>query len=204
MTMENPPKITVVHPDKEIVDATKLIDRFLKKNNIKIKYSVEINSKLSDAYGIFDPNDGNHTKITINPSLLINDPPTKPFSKRYSYDRTLHSVCVHEFAHMIDNKYNLIEDYKKKFKDKIILNHNSTSNRYEELVETLVLYLTNPYLLRHINKDVYLYWSSFYHSPTRVSKSAFIKAWSEWSVEVKADCIKRWKIRATKTKVFLL
>ena len=203
--MENQPKIVIIHPDKEIVDATKLIDRFLKKNNIKIKYSVEINSRMTDAYGIFDPNDGNHTKITINPSLLINDPPTRPFGKRFCYDRSLFGIIIHEAMHMIDNKFDLVKDYKKNNDiNKCILNINSKENAFENLAESLTLYVTNPYFLRHINKEVYQYWSSLFHSPTRVSKTSFIRAWKDWDKRLREECIKKYGIRCTKTKLFIL
>ena len=202
--MENQPKITVVHPEPDIIVATKIIDRFLRKNGIKLRYEILIKSDLKDAYGEFNPNDGEHNKITINPFLLSDDPPTKPHGFGFKYDRSLKTVILHEFCHLIDHKYNLIEEYKKNFPKKIILNINSSSNRFEELAECLCLFMTNPYLLRHINKEVYLYWSSLFHPPTRVSKSAFIKCWQGWDEAVKNECRSALKIRATKKNIFFL
>ena len=197
---KNQPKIVVESPEKDILDAIKLIDKFLQLNNITFKYSININHSL-DCHGVFYPEKEN--EICVNPSFLAKSSIREVHDKKYSMDYSLFGVSVHEFTHAFSEKHGLNEEYKKLFKEKTIINSNCLTYRFEELAELFSLYLVNPYFLKHIALEPYNFLKEKYISPTPTIKASFLGAWRKWGQAARHQCKSKWGIHAHGNKVFV-
>lgn len=160
----------------ERVNASKIL---MKSMKIRFKYDM----KSSGEYEDWKPN-----CLNINPKRC---------------DRTgewkLENILIHEFSHLLDNKFKILKSFKKRFTDNNIkLYLTSYAKRckdpIEELAEIIALYLKNPYLLKLISEDHYIFISKYFKSPTPCDKTYFDKQWEIYSNRHKKAIIKRYNI----------
>lgn len=185
------PKVKVVRLEKDLLRAIKLIDKFLSKNKIEIKYSITLDYSMQ-SFGQFNPSKKN--EISLNPSAFYDTKKELPHAKYYTTDFSLLAVAVHEFCHLLDEKMNLIKKYQETFPEKIIINKNSEVDRREELAEVLSLYILNPYLVKSINKNIFDFFKSLFESPTPNTMSYFVRKWESWPDKIKKLCNDNWGI----------
>lgn len=187
----NMPKVKVVRLEKDLLRAIKLIDKFLSRNNIDIKYSITLDYSMQ-SFGQFNPSKKN--EISLNPSAFYDTKKELPHAKYYSTDFSLLAVAVHEFCHLLDEKTNLLKRYQETFPEKIIINKNSEVDRREELAEVLALYILNPYLVKSINKNIFDFFKTLFESPTPNTMSYFVRKWESWPDKIKKLCNDNWGI----------
>lgn len=182
-------KIKVKKAPKQLMEAIRLIDKFCKKNDIAIDYSVELDYSLEDCYGCFG-NTINSFTVRINPSKIgdVSD------CKGYLEDYSLFGVVIHEMSHLFIKHLNLLKEYKKEFPEKLIINANSSLSNDEEFAEVFSLYLTNPYLLKNIDKHAFEFMKELFHSPTTCSKKKYDEIASKWKKEYVDKCFSKWNI----------
>lgn len=194
------PEIKVSELHVEIDKAIKIIDKLLKINKIKIKYSINMNFKMK-CYGEFNPE--NENEISINPTFSIEDSGSEINASYYSCDFSILGIAIHEIAHLLDQKFEISKEYRKSFPKQFILNHNSKKDRIEELAEILMLYILNPYLLKIINLEVFNFLKDYFISPSSCSKDYFCRKWSAWPKEIRDDCVNRWKISVKSGQILI-
>lgn len=198
--MATNPKIKIVGLEKDLVRAIKLIDRFLKINDIKIKYSISLDYNIKD-YGLFYQEE--KTNIVLNPKAFSDTSKEDPHAPYYSTDFSILAVAIHEFVHMLVFKYDLKDAYRKTFGEKFILNENSRKDWDEEMAEVGRLYFLNPYLLKIVNPKRYKYLRKLFQSPTPCTKSNFLKKWNKWPREIQELCSRQWGIEVLDDKIFI-
>ncbi len=195
------PKVKVIRLEKDLVRAIRLINKLLTLNDLHFKYSLNLDYK-SKNYGEFDPQKAND--IYLNPAAFYNTSKEDPHALYFSTDYSIYAVSIHEFSHLLDAKFNILDKYKIEFSDKLILNQNSESSRSEELAEVMSLYILNPYLLKLIDKSRYIFLRDIFISPTVCRKSNFISKWTNWPDKIKDLCAERWKICVSGDKILFL
>ena len=195
------PQIKVVNLEKDLIKAIRLIHKFLKANNLKIQYTLTLDYKL-ESYGIFWPNDKHN--ITINPAQFSDTSREEPHAPYYSTDFSIGAVLIHEFIHLLAEKYSLHESYKERFKDKrLILNENSKKDVHEEIAELGRLYFLNPYFLKLIDESRFNYLKELFESPSRNTKANFISKWRSWNPQIHQLCLEKWGIKVLGNRVFV-
>ncbi len=195
------PKVYIKTPPKEIQVAFKLIDKFLKLNKIVIPTFDLIIDCSIDSFGVFYPGT---TEIHVNIDLINNLEPERIHSRRYIDQYNLDGVVLHEFCHYFLDQYKnkLLDDFTEEFKEeKNFLNYNSSLSVEEYFVESLCIYLTNPFLLKLVEGFLFDFYSERFKSPTPCTKVFFIKTYDSWNDDVKNQLEKIWKIKCAKGKI---
>lgn len=185
------PEINLNGLPKELIKAFKIIGRLIEKNKINIKYKFTIDFEL-DCYGLFDPS--NKHEIRVNPYIFKNARYEEKNAMYYSSDYSILGVCVHEFAHLLDEHLKLLSDYIETFPEPNIISNNCEKGRREELAEVMSLYILNPFFLKKIFPDAYKYFRNVFISPTVNSEKSFITKYNKWPKEIKQDCKEKWGI----------
>lgn len=152
--------------------------------NLKIKFKYDLK-----ASGEFD--DRKPNSICVNPNRCDN---TGEFS--------FYLICIHEWAHLLDRKFKMLRQYKKDFLKKdnhLILTTYAKREREdsEELAEIIVLYMTNPYLLKLISQKHFDFVAGYFKSPIECTKEHFEKLFETYSQRYKKSIIKRFNIKIT-------
>lgn len=175
------PKVKIVHLQSDLTKAIRIIGKFFKLNDIKIKYTLVLDYKL-DSFGIFYPN--KKFEITINPSQFHDTSLEETHQLYYSTDFSITSVAIHEMSHLLDQHFGILDLYKKKFKDKLILNENSERDKAEEVAEIFRLFFLNPFFLKLISPDRYDFFKELFQSPSSCTKRNFISKWKTWNPQI--------------------
>lgn len=194
------PKIKVIRLEKDLVKAIRLIDKLLSKNDFNFKYLLNLDYKMKD-FGQFDPQEAN--SIYINPAAFYDTKKELPHAKYFTTDFSIFAVSIHEFSHLLDAKLNILDKYKVKFPERLILNDNSQTDRREELAEIMSLYILNPYMLRLIDKPRYNFMRTIFLSPTPCLKTDFIVKWNRWSDRIRELCFRRWGFKVSGGKIIV-
>lgn len=134
---------------------------------------------------------GHYNEIYVNPgNCTVSE---KQFG--YTDDYCLRSTIIHEFCHYLDKKRKIFKQYETHFpEDSLYLNTDSKEDILEEICEIMVLYVNNPYLLKHINAERYYFMTKIFESPTECSARKFIAMWKKWTLSVRKKCRKKWGI----------
>ncbi len=198
----------VIHVRKywEIDQAFKFIEKVKEYNDFSFIDNLELvlDYSLDEAgYYLFSNLDRKNLKKKIK--LFVNpDCCMKTILTGYSEDDSLVAAIVHEFCHFLDNKLKISQRYEKTFDTNLHLNIYSKENLLEELAEVMYLYITNPYLLKHISKERYEFLATFFVSPTECSARKFVSIWKKWPRQVKKKCRLKWGITASNNSVKIL
>jgi predicted SprT family Zn-dependent metalloprotease len=167
---------------EEIKSALVKIKKFKKINNIRFNPKIVIDYKIDSAGFMYFDFAGK--AIYLNPKICKDKTKhTRIIADGYIDSYTIYSVIMHEFSHYMD----LFFDIKKDFMDisRTIINSNAKQSRSEEIAEVLTLFIINPYILKIINKECYIFIKSIFKSPTPCSKKEFIKIYNSWTDKIK-------------------
>jgi hypothetical protein len=91
--------------------------------------------------------------------------------------------------------------YRAEFKEKLILNDYCQDMWCEEMAEVLMLYITNPYLLKHIDEDRFEFFKTLFKSPTNCTEATFKAKYKAWSKEIRKVCRSLWGIHVYKNQI---
>jgi len=184
-------EIKVLHEER-LDNAIKLINRLVKYNAFDLHLEIILDYKLADmgCYYLDRP-----YKIFINP-----DECTESNRLGFTDDPSVFGVAIHEFCHFLHHirVKNILRLYKCEFPEPFIINDNCLINREEELIEIMSLYITNPYLLNHINFKCHAFFKSQFNSPSPLSTSHFVKCYQTWNAKLQRRCRTKWKLGVTK------
>jgi hypothetical protein len=165
----------------EMRHASSLIKKCIKINKLHIK-SVKINLDFNHynrrELGHYFYNSLNKYQVTIYPfnCAPYNSDIEQGVISSFN-DYSLFNAIIHEFSHMLlETKYkSLFNSYKHETRGRsIVINSNSSTNKLEECVEVITLYIINPYLLKLISNKAFLFCKQCFNSPTKVSKKNFV------------------------------
>jgi hypothetical protein len=151
-------KIKIKSYPKEIhpfIIFVKKLYKINKWNDID-KLEIILDYQAKNVAGYYFPNQKN--KLYINPTLCISHVLNTEFSEPI--------ILIHELAHLLDNHFNMFQDWSQKFPQTII-NHNSGRNRTEELAELLTVYLINHKSLKQLNNNMYKYFRNMIKPPNK-------------------------------------
>ncbi len=158
----------------------------LKLKGLKIAFKYDMRS--SGEFDIEIPN-----KISINPNRCDS-----------KGDFSFFLICVHEFSHLLDQKYKMVNSFKKEFEDKRLplTNYAKTkTTRDEELAEIISLYLRNPYLLKLISERHYEFVSRFFNSPTKNDENTFLTIYETYSPRYRKATEKKYGFSVSGNKI---
>lgn len=196
---EMPNQVLITEIPKDIRKALTTINKFLSKNKLKITFKINIDYSL-DSYGLYDPN--KRFEFNVNPDQFHHYPKSESLNAAaFTYDRTLRGVCIHEFCHLLDEQIGLEKMYRDEFKEKLILNNYCKELWCEELAEVLMLFINNPFLLKHIDEDRFEFFQSLFSSPTPCTENSFKTKFRAWPKDIKRVCKERWGIWVYKNQV---
>lgn len=187
----------------ESYQAIKLIERLLRINNI--------NRVLRIAYD-FECNDGGYyyplmktDTIFVNPDNCYNireykeddDRPENMFYPGYCCDNTIFGTILHEFAHFLCFQVykNIIDEYKKEFpKKRLFLSAYSNTDVDEEIANLILLYISNPYLLKLVSDKHYKFLKRFFISPLATSAPTCFNIYQKFPIHIKGELKSKWGI----------
>lgn len=190
--------IKIHTPPKDIQEFSKVTSKFKKINNIDFEINIVLNYSLKDEDDV--PIKGEYPVDEVN-NIYIN--PTECLSSNedifgFTYQEDLMSVCIHEFCHYLTYQHYLtiISDFKQQFStDRLYLNSYSNTGEYEEeLVESMVMYILNPYLLKLISCKHWKFFKTYFKSPTASTCKKLYEYYKNWKSEVKEELKNKWKI----------
>lgn len=184
--------------NKEIDLAVELIDKFKRINKDNFRFNINIDYDIKDC-GYYESGSG----IVINPGLM-----SKPFFS-YGSPLTLQTnittLVLHEFGHFLDSRYKIelkYLDYCEKHATLPITPYAQYDNLlYEEIAEILQLFMSNPYLLKLVDKKRYNWFRKFFKSPTPCTEKEFIKIWNTWNFKTKNECAHSYSVSVHDGKV---
>jgi len=194
-----PTELRIIAPDNSTHVAMTLIDRFEEINNYEFNLNILFDYTLNDL-GEFDPIQPD--TIWINPSLCktINESKSEmldPFCTGYVRDFTTTGVILHEFCHYAT--YNCLSAmriaYMFRFPtNRLCLSEYANNCVEDELAEAMVIYITNPYLLKLLAPDRWTFFKKHFKSPTPTSTLQCYKSYMKFPVGVKEELKERWGI----------
>jgi len=176
----------VVYKNNEEIDkAIEVIDKFKKINNDNFRFEIHLDYEIDDI-GHYEIG----RKIVINPSLI-----SKPFFDYgfpLSLQTNLTTLVLHEFGHYLDERHKIEIKYLKyceEFGRLAITPYTQEEPLLcEEVAEIIQLYLTNPFILKTVDKKRYNWFRKFFKSPTPCTNKRFIKYWMLWNKQTKDEC----------------
>jgi len=184
-------KVLLYKIGREITSSIKLIEQFQEINKTNTKIKVKIDYDTPDAGYYYDSEPNN---LYVNPSHCNFN--VDCISIGYTESRHILSTIIHEFAHLLDHKYEILYKYEifTEQYGNCLINDYCETNLFEEIAELIVLYITNPYLLYVISIKHYNFFKQLFKSPTSCGPKTFIKIRKKWDDEIKQECCDRWGI----------
>lgn len=185
---------------EEIKLALKTIKEFTKLNGIKLTPEIKIDYKLDSAGCTYWNWDGK--SIYINPKICKTQSKHKghyDLGHLNSYDLT--SICLHEFGHLLMEKFGIHKDFIKT--SPTIVNSNAAQSRLEEFAEIFTIFITNPYFLKILNEDCLNFLKERFKSPTSCSKKYFMKIYATWDDSLKKRTKDTLGIHVEKRKIIV-
>jgi hypothetical protein len=154
--------------DRFIEFAEKVItlNKKLKLKQLKITFKYDMRS-----HGEF--NDDEPNKIKLNPERC-----------EHTGEWSLFLIAMHEFSHLIDDRFKMLSFYEKEFEEeqyRLPLTTYSKTSVEEELAEVISAYLLYPYFLKSISAKHYNFIKRFIKSPKECTKKEFMKDYERWS-----------------------
>ena len=196
--MENV-KIELLNEGEDLKKVKKLINKFQEKNNLNFKITILIDWNTKNV-GYFFYGE-RKKKIYVNPKQCEFNEKTFGYTDDYSMTGTL----IHEFAHCLDEMYEIHGEYISYVQQngRLILNkYVRESDLGEEVAELVCLYINNPYFLKLIDPDRYKWIKNFFKTPTTCSLKKFLKIREDWSNSIKKLCWKEWGIKTLKQNIY--
>jgi len=172
-------KVSIHSYGRGITKGLKLIDRFKQINNLQFDLEIKLDFQEPDlGYFNYDPKE---KVIFINP-IRCSNKPKKNDMEGNPKDNSIHATICHEFGHFLDLKLRLLAEYRKKdFTLKsLIMTKWGKKHVIEELADLITLYLTNPYCLKLIDKERFMWIKSKFKSPSPCGKKFFINCFCGW------------------------
>jgi len=180
-------------------EAIELLEKIQVLNEFEFmdELTIVLDYSIADAgYYSYDAKDkrdfgGEYDEVYANPNNCSIG------NKQYGYtdDCCLKSTIIHEFCHYLDRRMKIRQAYEKAFPlTSLFLNSDSKDCVLEEICEIMVLYVTNPYLLKHIGKERFQFISEYFISPTECTARKFAQIWKTWPVAVRKKCRIKWEI----------
>lgn len=182
-------KITIeVENNKQLDKFIELVDSFENINSKKmtmrsLKIRFKYDMKSSGEFWDSRPN-----SLTINPTRCDK-----------TGEWSFFNILVHEFSHLIDNKFKICPHYVTKFSDKKSKLHLTNyakrcKDPVEELAEIISLYLRNPYLLKLISMSHYTFISRFFKPTVPCNHDYFLSQYELCSPRYKKTLTKKYGI----------
>lgn len=191
--------VKVLYYKGEGIDkGAEIVKEFEKINNVLFKFEICLDFDIEEL-GLFN---FNNNYILINPTLA---PKMDLFDYGYPLCQDMTTVILHEFGHYLDS----IFDIENSYKDFCIDNGRCYITPYvsetdllcEEIAELILLYISNPYLLKTIDKDRFNFFKKYFKTPTPVTEKSFIKIWNGWGKNTQNECFHRYGLKCTKNKI---
>lgn len=189
--------------DETFNEATRLIEKFRNKNTIPFDKLIIKFDFQADSFGyyIFDEIKKSCV-IYVNPKRCIRQ--SLILSKGYYKhpdDVSLLNIIIHEFCHFVEHFYDLENEYKSE--DFIIKNLNVSEYARvegEELIELMVMYILNPYLLKIVNEERFVWLKKRFKPVNACTKNNFFKIYKQWEPESKRIIKKKFNLTIIETK----
>ena len=168
----------------------KLLEKFNKKNNIKLnKFCVNVYFENDNTMGYYRyESNKKECIIYLNFETCL---ATKEKTRYYPNDRKMESVVLHEYCHFLDDIFKINESYNqqefKKYKIKYL-------DITEEIAELLNLYIINPYFLKIYDIHRYKFFNNLFKSPTTCSKKEFFGIYNSWKPFTKSKFKKKYNL----------
>ena len=183
--------------------AIALIDKILVKNNI--------NRNVKISYDFMTESAGYHYIAHTIDTIYINPDNCKSLKTydiddggkenlhypAYTLDNTIFGTVLHEFSHLLHCQIfkTMSNDYLKEFPNKrLFLNWYSNNEIDDELANIMVLYITNPYLLKLISNQHFKYMKRYFKSPVSATKYRCGELYKRFPIHIKNDLKNRWGI----------
>ncbi len=191
---------------EELNSTLKIIKKFIRINKLSVKPKIIVTYTI-DTLGCFYFN-WDEKSIYINPKLsrLEYKKPRGIYAHGYINSCKMSDVIIHEFGHLIDEKLEINKDFENV--QSINLNKYSLPNKTECFAEAFILYITNPFLLKILHKNTYMFMKSKFKSPTSCSKKYFLSIYAQWNKKIKAHAenklglvVLNGKIKYNKAKI---
>jgi len=200
-------QLKIYDPPTQIKIAISLIETIKKKNKFtydltllldyNLKYEGQI---LSGLYLSTEPN-----CIRLNPSACDDKA-----SFTYTEDDTMFGVIIHEFSHFLSMTYfvDFQKDYLEAFPENrfLVTTYDAANEDYdEEIAEIMSLYIRNPFLLKQISEQHYIFFKSWFTSPTSCTIRQFMIAYNKMPVDLKNELRTKWGVvvNHAERKVFI-
>ena len=171
--------------NKEIDKAISIIDKFKKINDTNFRFEIHLDYDIEDC-GHYEFG----KQIVINPSLISK--PLFDFGFPLSLQTNLTTLVLHEFGHFLDERFKIETkylDYCNEHGRLAITPYTSESEILcEEVAEIIQTYLTNPFILKSVDKKRYNWFKKFFKSPSPCTEKSFIKIWDSWNEHTRNEC----------------
>jgi hypothetical protein len=190
--------VFLLNVEDDVKEAIRIIEKFQEINNLNYNIRIFYDYTLNDEYGFYEF-DGKSSKVSniyINPIKCYTEPVEMRMRTGFIDDYTILSTILHEFGHLLDFKYDISEKYDSQNFKPIELGEYAKSNIIEEFAELMVLYLTNPYFLKMIDKERYNFLRSIFKSPSPCSKKRFLTLYNSWHDNTRIECSVKFGICA--------
>jgi hypothetical protein len=207
-------EIAIEKLHQETYMALHLIEILLVKN--------KINRVLRLCYDFTAVNEGGYyyplirtNTIFVNPDNCINmareykdedDSKENIFYFGYTCDKSIFGAVLHEFSHFLCYQVykTLVDDYKREFPNKrLMLDNYSNSGLEEELANIMMLYISNPYLLKLVDERHFKFLKGYFKSPVSSSNNSCFHIYEKFPMHVKNNLKEKWNIIYNyKTKKF--
>jgi len=170
--------------------AYRLIERFQKRNLLSFKVEIKFNFNSKFLGFVRVDKHPEDTNIYINP---LNFDENDPVRIGHPEDYSLFSVLIHEYAHLINHKTDLIKQYRKAgFSNQhCYLTPQSSDNYDEELADILCIYIINPYCLGLIDNERFEWVKERFHSPNQCSEKRFYTYFHSWDKKTRDRFVKK-------------
>jgi len=196
--MKDQISIEVYKIGPQFATLNRMINRFRKINKFRIIKKILLDFEYTElAYmhrGDFN--------LYLNPIKCENK---KGEMLGHPEDEGLISSLLHEFGHLLNDKFNLIEEYPTIMweKENCFLSHQSKENHDEELANLISLYMTNPFCLKLISEERYDWLKTKFTSPTPATQHKFVTLYKKWGFDARKNILKKWGIKVLKTKIYV-
>lgn len=172
--------VSILNPQEEFLMVMAIIEKFKTINNLNFNLEIVEDFHIPELGCVYPFNQPNNKKqpysykLYVNPNNCETSTDDSSHALGFIQDLSMFGVALHEFSHLICfNIYpDLIKQYETIFAvDRLVLNeYSNVGGSDEEIAEIIVLYLTNPYMLKLVSKKHYLFLKKYMKSPVPDTK----------------------------------
>lgn len=171
-------KVTIHQYGVSLNRGLRLIQRFKRLNHVEFKLEIKLDFSEKDlGYFNYDPEE---KIIYINPIRCKNYKINHLLG--HPVDCSIYATVTHEFAHFLDLKYDLMQEYTSKnfTLESLIMTRYAKNEVIEQLADMITIYFTNPYYLKLIDIERYKWIKTKFKSPRPCGIKTFIKYYNNW------------------------